>query len=164
LTHIGKLKGAAFKQQKLSNSRLQGLGALGLSAWTYANYAYLTLLVGSTVPTFAIAAGAVYGALKFNYKNEISAIEFEQSGEHQGWLNVTINETPFMSKTIKVNPVHIKSLSSYGMDTQGAQETNSFIIHIDQHLDSSGNLHTEELIALLPEEAYRDNTSIDWIT
>jgi hypothetical protein len=82
LTHIGKLKGAAFKQQKLSNSRLQGLGALGLSAWTYANYAYLTLLVGSTVPTFAIAAGAVYGALKFNYKNEISAIEFEQSGEH----------------------------------------------------------------------------------
>jgi hypothetical protein len=69
-----------------------------------------------------------------------------------------------MSKTIKVNPVHIKSLSSYGMDTQGAQETNSFIIHIDQHIDSSGNLHTEELIALLPEEAYRDNTSIDWIT
>lgn len=129
MTHIGQLKGAAFKQQKLSTSRLQAIGAFGLSAWTYANFTYLNLLVGSTLPTFAIAAGAVYGALKFNYKNEISAIEFD----HDGWLKVTINETPLSSKTIKVNPVHIKSLSSYGLDTQGAQDTNSFIIHIDQH-------------------------------
>lgn len=160
--HIGQLKGAAFKSQKLSTGRLQGLGALTLSALTYANWSYLAMLVGPTVPMLTIAATAVYGALKFNYKNEISKIEFVEGGQHDGWLKITINENPSSSKTINVNPIHIRSLTAYGVDTQGASETNSFIVHIDQYVEN-GTLNLNEIIAIIPEEAYRDTASLDWI-
>lgn len=58
--------------------------------------------------------------------------------------------------------MNIRSLTAYGIDTQGAAETNSFIVHIDQYVEN-GNLHMNEIVAIIPEEAYRDTASLDWI-
>jgi hypothetical protein len=78
------------------------------------------MMVGNSVPMIAITAGIMYGVTKFNYTNEITAVSFQNGGNHDGWLKITINETPFSSRTVTVNPAHIMSIASYSADTQGA--------------------------------------------
>lgn len=78
------------------------------------------MMVGNSVPMIAITAGIMYGVTKFNYTNEITAVSFQNGENHDGWLKITINETPFSSRTVTVNPAHIMSIASYSADTQGA--------------------------------------------
>lgn len=111
------MKGAAFKAQTLGPRRLKGVGAFALSAWTYANWTTIAMMVGHSVPMVAITASVIYGITKFNYSPEITAVSFQEGGQHDGWLKVTVNETPFSGKTITVNPAHIMSIATYSADT-----------------------------------------------
>mgnify|MGYP003349591053 CR=1 FL=1 len=122
------------------------------------------MVVGNSVPMIAITAGIVYGVTKFNYGNEITSVGFQNGGEHNGWLKITIHETPFCSKTITVNPAHIMSIASHSADTQGAQDTNKHIMHISQFVDSNGKVNNSPIVASLPADAYHEMTALEWIT
>lgn len=75
---------------------------------------------------------------------------------------MTINETPFKSKQVIVNPLHVRSIGQYALDTEGANDTNKHILHISQYEDANGS-HSQEIVAILPHDGLRDYTSMDWI-
>ena len=102
------------------------------------------------------------GVTKFNVHNQVSSIEFIKGGQHDNYLRVTINETPFSSKSVIVNPKHIRSIGHYALDTEGANDTNKHVLHISEYEDSNGK-HSDEIIASLPTDGLRDHTSMDWI-
>lgn len=162
--NISHLKGKAFKAHMLGKGRLRGFGAFALSACIYNNWTYLALMMGNTVPMMAVTFGVVYGVHKFSsVQKEVTAIEFEKEGNHEGWLKVTINEGPFNSKTVFVNPVNMMGIGNYGLDTEDISESHKHIIRISEYEDSDGTVHQEEVVVSMPEDAYREHTAMDWI-
>ena len=66
------LKGKVFQMKKLSPNRLKGLASLGAAFWTYSNLTAISLIVGSTLPIFAIAGTAIYGMRSFSEREVVS--------------------------------------------------------------------------------------------
>jgi len=66
------LKGKVFQMKTLSPNRLKGLASLGAAFWTYSNLTAISLIVGSTLPIFAIAGTAIYGMRSFSEREVVS--------------------------------------------------------------------------------------------
>lgn len=160
--NLRALKGKAFKKHRFGSENLRGLGAFTISGLTYYNWAYLALMLGNSIPFVTFFFPLIYGVHKFHYHNEIHAIEFVKGGDHDGWLKVTISESPFNSKDILVNPAHIESVGTYALDTESASDTKKHFVNISQY-EQDGVTHVQDLIATVPEDAYRDNFTMDWI-
>jgi hypothetical protein len=74
------LKGKVFKQKVMNPRRLKGVGAFALSYIAYNNMGALSMLVGTTLPMFALTASLLYGMKAFNERNVIDSIEWLDNG------------------------------------------------------------------------------------
>ena len=90
LVDHGALKGSIFRAKMLSARRLRGLGAFAFSGMAYAHLSTLSMMMGPTVPTFAIVCATIYGARAFNDQSLISRIDYIKEGEFAGQMRATV--------------------------------------------------------------------------
>ena len=97
----------------------------------------LSLLVGPTIPLFALAATTVYGMRSFNEAEFVSSIESLENGE----LKITVQKSPFVSYTITTNIKNVQSVCSLGEDDIGADDCEGNIINVSHFVDAAGDHH-----------------------
>jgi len=145
------LKGKVFKAKTLSPAKVKGLAAFGFSFYAYSNLAAITLLVGPTLPLFAIALGSIYGMKNFNDREVVSSIESIENGQ----LRIKIMKSPFVSYTITTHTKNVRSVCSLGDDDLGADDVEGNIITLSSYTDSAGEHHADGVFRL-PADAFRD--------
>jgi hypothetical protein len=97
----------------------------------------LSLLVGPTIPLFALAATTFYGMRSFNEAEFVSSIESLENGE----LKITVQKSPFVSYTITTNIKNVQSVCSLGEDDIGADDCEGNIINVSHFVDAAGDHH-----------------------
>lgn len=110
----------------------------------------------------AITFSAVYGVRKLNSLNGIAQIKYVEEGEHKGWLEVTVRQGPFTTRTVLANPTHIHLAGHYGDTTDGAFDNYKHIIAVSQYLEN-GVSHSDPIIAPLPQDSHHDSNTMNWL-
>lgn len=147
----------------LSASRIRGIGAFGLAAFTYSHMAMLSMMVGPVIPMAGVVGAAVYGASSFMETDMVSQIDFVCEGEFKGQLRATVQKSPFVSYTIIMNPKYTMSLCSLGDDDMGADDTEGNILMASEYMDESTGERKRNGCFRLPADANRDKITMEWI-
>ena len=152
------LKGKVFKQKVMNPRRLKGVGAFALSYIAYNNMGALSMLVGTTLPMFALTASLLYGMKAFNERNVIDSIEWLDNGQ----LRINVTQSPFVTTAYTTSARNVRSICSLGEDDMGADDTDSNLIEVLEYTDSAGNTGRNAVFTL-PSDAMRDRELMEWI-
>lgn len=147
----GSLKGKVFKMKALSPQRVKGLAAFAAVFYGYSNLAAISLMFGSTIPIFGLAAASFYGMNSFAESATVSSIEALENGQ----VRIQILKSPLFSYTITANIKDIHSVCSLGNDDLGADDCESNIISIKRYQNSAGE-YLYDGVFRLPADAFRD--------
>jgi hypothetical protein len=79
-----------------------------------------------------------------------------EEGAHKGLLKVAIGISPFINKTIIVNPVHVRSVVSLTGDDLGDKDREGNVIHVSEYIDEDGKVVKADTIYTVPADAFRD--------
>jgi len=131
----------------LSEDRVKGLVALGLSGYAWTKFYCLAAMMGSFLPTVAIAGSAVYAMSRFSETNSISSIESLPNGE----LKISYFVTPLKTASITCHINDTHSVCALGNDDLGADDVESNLLAINKH--SGGDT---PLFLTVPADAFRD--------
>jgi hypothetical protein len=86
----------------------------------YTYLPYLAVYLGATTPLLLSVAGALYGIRKFSEQNVINEIRvINDGGAHDGLLRIQVAISPFVSRSIIVNPRDVVSVISLDGDDLG---------------------------------------------
>lgn len=158
----GKLKGSIFKTSKLSTKRQKGLAALAAAVAGYVNFAQLTLLMGSNIPTLGMVGLAYYGMMQFHDNQLISQIDFIKEGEHAGKLRMKIQKSFFSSHWIIVHPMNSRSVVNLFDDALFNEEGDSNIVHLDEYINEDTGARGQGTYSL-PGDGIKDKISLEWV-
>jgi len=50
------------------------------------------MMLGTTIPMMTLAFSVIYGMTQINLDHEIKRIEYVKGGEHEGWLQISIQK------------------------------------------------------------------------
>ena len=137
LVNHGQLKGSIFKAKMLSARRLKGLGSFTLAGFAYMHLTSLSLMLGPTAPMLAIVALTMNGAKSFLENGMVSRIDYITEGEFKGLIRVNVATSPFVSKSVIINPKHTMSLCSVGGDDVGEEDADGNILFASEYMDES---------------------------
>lgn len=163
LVDHGALKGSIFRAKTLSAKRMRGLGAFAFGGFAYANLSTLALMMGPTLPTFAIVCASLYGARSFADQSMISRIDYVMEGEFAGQLRATVQKSPFVSYTIVMSPANTMSVCAVGADDLGEEDAEGNVLSVSEYVVESTGKKEKGGIFTLPADAYRDKTTLEWI-
>lgn len=163
LVNHGNLKGSIFKTKMLSARRLKGLGAFGAALGAYTHLHSLSMLMGPVAPMLGVVAATMYGARAFAESNIISRIDYINEGEFKGLLRVSVQMSPFVSKTLIVNPKHTMSLCAVGQDDLGEEDAEGNILFCSEYMDESTGVPERDGLFTLPADSHRDKVTMEWI-
>lgn len=159
LADTGALGGKIFKKKLMNESKVHGLGYLGLSAFGYMKLTSLSLMMGGPLlPSLAVAGAAMMGLNQFSERSVITSI----TPKDEGVLEITYMITPLKSATITCHANDCFALCAVGDDDLGADDVESNVLAIDKH--QVGDEHVNAPLTLvLPADAYRDRAMMEWI-
>lgn len=138
----------------LNENRVKGLVALGLSGYAWTNFYVLAGVLGSFLPSVAIAGSAVYAMSRFSETNTINTIESLPNGE----LKISYFVTPLKTASITCHVNDTHSVCALGNDDLGAEDVESNLLAIRKH--SGGD---SPLFLTVPADAFRDKKMMEWI-
>ena len=120
-------------------------------------------MMGPIAPTVGIVALASMGASKFGERDTISRIDYIQEGEHAGLIRCKVQTTPFISRTVVMNPKYTKSICALGEDDMGADDTEANILYAAEYLDEGTGVAMRNGFFKIPADAFRDKVTMEWI-
>ena len=147
----------------LSASRLKGIGSFTFAALAYSNLSTLSLMLGPTLPMISIVGAAMVGARALNEQGLISKIEYLTEGEFKNQIRVTVNASPFSSKTCIMNPKDTMSLCALGADDMGGDDLEGNILHAKYYIDETSGKILNNGLFRVPADAFRDKITMEWI-
>ena len=163
LVNHGQLKGSIFKAKMLSARRLKGLGSFTLAGFAYMHLTSLSLMLGPTAPMLAIVALTMNGAKSFLENGMVSRIDYITEGEFKGLIRVNVATSPFVSKSVIINPKHTMSLCSVGGDDVGEEDADGNILFASEYMDESTGQPQKNGVFTLPADSHRDRITLEWI-
>ncbi len=163
LVSHGSLKGSIFRAKMLSQRRLYGLGSFGLAGFAYMHLSTLSMMLGPVAPVLGIVGATMYGARQFAESGMISRIDYIKEGEFKGLLRVSVQKSPFVSRTLIVNPKHTMAICSVGADDVGEEDADGNVIYASEYMDESTGVPEKNGFFTVPADSHRDRITLEWI-
>jgi hypothetical protein len=161
-THAA-LNGKVFKAKTLSPRKVKGIGAFAAAGAAYSNFTALSLMLGPTLPTLAMASAAVYGIFSINERQTIKEIEWVKDGsEFDGWFRFKVADSAFSSYEIIAHPKHTRTLAVLGDETFGAGDCKGQILHIMRFYHVPSGEYRRDVFTI-PADAIADGVTMEWI-